>query len=619
MAKEGETYLDQLLNTVAPDWEDTSKQPEKNDEGAKKDMSEDNTTMEDSSLQEAMDILNSLPDMDGEEEISTSASDLADVMSVINDLPDMEEEQGDAGADMDELFDLLADTLPETGEEELPEEASSDGEPEMTPETDVPDMPDLADASAEEEEASDAPDMPDLADASAEEEEASDAPDMPDLADAPAGEEEASDVPDMPDLADASAGEEEASDVPDMPDLADAPTGEEEADMPDAVEAPAEEEAAPDLAAEEEPEEEAPFSIDSLPEEDYAAPQEEVSEEPAVSESSVAVDDIFQDALSAVGYSESEEGEESPDDIFSIGDMAELMDDPEEGVSSVPVAEPVMDGSRKAGKKKKKGPGFFKRIFGNIITDTTADEEERERQALERAKEKKEAEKAEKKKQAEVNKEEKAQLAQEEKERKQQQKAELAAKKAEKKEEKKRLKAERAAEAAQEVVGKINPVGATIVAIFFVTIGLATIFGSRLLERRGSLNDAENYFANEEYMLAYDAISSVNLKEDDETLYRRIRICSQMQKELNSYENYTSMGMRLEALDSLMKGIRYYDVNHAEAQNLQIGTAYDKLSRQIVEKLTGDFGISEDEARTILSLEDQEEYTMQLQQLVGSN
>lgn len=518
MAKEGETYLDQLLNTVAPDWEDTSKQPEKDNEGAKNGMSDENMSTEDTSLQEAMDILNSLPDMDDGEPENADDADLADAMSILNDLPDMEEEmQEDSGEDMDQLFDLLSDTLPETGEGEAAEDSFSGEEQEM--------------------------------------------------------------------------------------------------EMPEEAETMPEELEAPEMFGEE-PAQEAPISIDSLPEESDAGTESEPSEEVSVSADSVAVDDIFQDALSAVGYSENEQAGEEQEDIFSIGDMADLMDDPEEGVSSVPVAEPAA-GNLSA--RKKKGPGFFKRIFGNIITDTTADEEERARQAEERIKEKKAAKKAEKKKQAEATKEEKAQIAQEAKERKKQQKAELAVKKAERKEEKKRLKAEQNAEAAKEVEGKINPVGATIVAIFFITIGLATIFGSQLLERRSALSNAENYFANEEYILAYNAISSVNLRQDDETLYRRIRICSQMQKELNSYENYNSMSMRLEALDSLIKGVRYYDINRSEAQSLDIGTAYDKLSGQITEKLSGEFGVSEDEARTILSIADQGEYTARLQQIAGSN
>ena len=41
MAKEGESYLDELLNAVAPDWEDTSVSPESLMEEFEEEMDED--------------------------------------------------------------------------------------------------------------------------------------------------------------------------------------------------------------------------------------------------------------------------------------------------------------------------------------------------------------------------------------------------------------------------------------------------------------------------------------------------------------------------------------------------------------------------------------------------
>lgn len=294
-----------------------------------------------------------------------------------------------------------------------------------------------------------------------------------------------------------------------------------------------------------------------------------------------------------------------------MDDMGSVMDqEKEEGVSSVPAAEPVV-------RKEKKGPGFFQRIFGNVITDSTADEEEKERQREAELKQKKEEKKAEKKQQAEVTKEEKAQAAQEKKEHKKQLKAEQAAKKAE---EKKRKKEERLARAAQEaeVVGKINPVGATIVIILFVTIGMIAILGTNMLGRRSNLGNAENYFANEDYIRAYDAINSVKLKEKDETLFRRIRICCQLQKEVRSFSNYNTMGMKVEALDSLLKGMRLYEENVSEAQELQIQPAYEKLKSELLAGLSENFGMGENEVSELLAIPDQAQYTQRLQQITGA-
>lgn len=452
--KEGESYLDQLLNTVAPDWEDTSEQPERQIGNQIKEE------VEDVSLDDALSLLNDLPDTD---------EDSADI--------DHAEDADNSDEDIDELLNLLS---------ELDEGASTQSE-------------------------------------------------------------------------------EEDSEIPVMA-----------------------------------------LQPDKVPE-----PEAEEKEEP-ISEESVAVDDIFQDALSAVAYSENEEQEE---DLFSLDQVAEFVDDTEDGITQIPAADPV-SGADGEGKKKRSG-GFLKRIFGNIITEQTAEEEEKERLAEKAAQAKKAAEKEEKEKQAAVSKEEKAQLSQKEKERKKQLKAEQAAKKAEKKEEKKRIKAEQDAEAAKEVVGKINPIGAAIVIIFFVTIGALTIFGSKLLSRSSFLSQAENYFANGEFLQAYDMISNVNIKKDDEELYRRIRICSQMQKEVNSYANYTKLGMKLEALDSLVKGIGYYDMNRAEAESLKVLGELNSLESQVAASLYNDFGISETQARELLSLQDQAEYTRRLQDIVS--
>lgn len=517
MAKEGESYLDELLNAVAPDWEDTSVSPE--------------------SLMEEF-----------EEEMDEDVS-LEDALAILNDLPDSEEEYIDQLNREEEMDGLLG--LDESEYSGIPEM----DEPEMPlPDEGMPDLPIME---------SDAG-MPDLPIMGSDEE-------MPEPA-------EEIVVPEM--------------DEPELPPV-----------MPEDTPEPAEE--LPIM--EEEPEN--PVVMDAI------MPDDDMMQEPdgaGASDDGMDVDDIFQDALSAVEYSGVEDEQE---DLSVFGGADGQMDD---GIAVNPTADP-MERAKGKKSKEKKGPGFFARIFGNVITDQTAVEEENERQKEQKAAAKKAAKKEEKKKQAEASKEEKAQHAQEDKERKRQLKAEKAAKKAEEKEEKKRKKEERKAEeAAQEVVGKINPVGAAIVVIFFATIGILTVFGSMLLSRTTSLNNAENLFASGDYLKAYDTVQAASMFKEDEVLYRRIRICSQIQKEIKSYTNYTSMGMKLEALDSLVKGIHHYDENQAEAESLGISDQVQALKNQITANLNNDFGMGEQEARELLTIADRAEYTGRLQQMVSN-
>lgn len=166
------------------------------------------------------------------------------------------------------------------------------------------------------------------------------------------------------------------------------------------------------------------------------------------------------------------------------------------------------------------------------------------------------------------------------------------------------------------MVGKINPVGAAIVVIFFATIGILTFFGSMLLNRNTSLKNAENYFASGEYMQAYDTIHMIDVDEENDSLYRQIRMCAEIQKEIDSYVNYSSMNMQVEALDSLIKGIRFYDLNRPDADSLGIAGQVDRLGGQLSSSLSS-FGIDADAARDLLQISDQREYTRELEEIVN--
>lgn len=358
-------------------------------------------------------------------------------------------------------------------------------------------------------------------------------------------------------------------------------------------------------------------------------PQETKEPEPEVSREPVAVDDIFQDALSAVGYSGDEEDLEQKlnmssetqnenqdsqfDDILALDDIMQnesgVEEEPaEEGVQSVPV--------RKQKKEKKKKTSLWKRLFGNVITDETAALEEKEREEEEEVFLKKQAALIEKKKQSEADKEEKEKKNQKDKERKQQIKAEKEAQKAEKKAEKKRLKEEQAAMAETEVVGKINPIGATIVFILFATFGVLIMVGVWLLPRRANIKEAANEYANEKYIDAYQTISAVSIKEDEQALYDKIVLCSKLERQIQSYQTNVSMDKKLEALHALLQGLDLYNKKQDEVKALKIQKEFLQMKTQIITYLAQDYSLDEAQANEINAITDEAEYTHRLQDIV---
>lgn len=533
--KEGESYLDQLLNNASTSSQEAGVEQVKENAGK--------AELDNVGLQEALAVLNDLPDETG--------------------IP--------AKADPKEELEDLKNLYEEFGNEVIPEEAP---QPEPEPEEEM---------KLEEQE----PEEP-----------------VQSLVDPEKVEEEP----------------EQSEEV--QPEGFDEP---EESKMPEEEQEPAFEDMEAMLDLLQQPDAE----VEQEKQDTTEVPQETKEPEPEVSREPVAVDDIFQDALSAVGYSGDEEDLEQKlnmssetqnenqgsqfDDILALDDIMQnesgVEEEPaEEGVQSVPV--------RKQKKEKKKKTSLWKRLFGNVITDETAALEEKEREEEEEAFLKKQAALIEKKKQSEADKEEKEKKNQEDKERKRQIKAEKETQKAEKKAEKKRLKEEQAAMAETEVVGKINPIGATIVFILFATIGVLIMVGVWLLPRRANIKEAANEYANEKYIDAYQTISAVSIKEDEQALYDKIVLCSKLERQIQSYQTNISMDKKLEALHALLQGLDLYNKKQDEVKALKIQKEFLQMKTQIITYLAQDYSLDEAQANEINAITDEAEYTHRLQDIV---
>lgn len=345
----------------------------------------------------------------------------------------------------------------------------------------------------------------------------------------------------------------------------------------------------------------------------------------------LSVDDVYDDALSAVDYSEADEAPEFPeieeefvpqmdeDAGDDFGDLALdplVLDDSEAaGVSGEPlvVSDDTEADVQDIKQEKEKKDGFFKRIFGNIITEQSAEEEAKEREKEQADAEEKKAAKEEKKQQTAEEKAAKAEQAKEEKEKKAAAKAEQAAAKAAEKEEKKRLRAE---QEANEVVGRINPVGAAIVMVFFGLLCVAVVFGSQALSYTTSVKSAESSFEQRDYKNAYDSLAGVSVSDSSKELKQKVRMCMQLQREYDAYQNYYKMKMYLESLDSLIGGIRLYDANKAKAEQYDMLSQYNELESKLANQLYNEFGVSESQARNIIASETQKEYTDRLQAIL---
>ena len=236
-----------------------------------------------------------------------------------------------------------------------------------------------------------------------------------------------------------------------------------------------------------------------------------------------------------------------------IPDISEIPDIPMQEEEDISNILPQNEEKEDDGEKQ----SIFKKVFGNVVTDEIAEAEKKQ-----------EEEEAAKKEEAE----------------KQAQK-----------------EAEREA-AANEVVGKLNKVGVSIVAVFGVIILAGIIIGTNSFGNGLDKKKATNYFEMHRYSQAYESAVGTNMKEKNPEQYKKIVTVMKVQHALDSYQNYENVKKYPEALDALLMGLKKYDANKKTAYDLEIENDLASVYDKILDILSDEFGLSKSQAYDILSL-----------------
>ena len=80
--------------------------------------------------------------------------------------------------------------------------------------------------------------------------------------------------------------------------------------------------------------------------------------------------------------------------------------------------------------------------------------------------------------------------------------------------------------------------------------------------------------------------------------------------------SYNKIGMKLEALDSLIKGLTHYNEYYSDAEKYEVLDQYDEVKAQILSELSR-YGISEEDAIYYGSLENELQYREILMDIGG--
>ena len=303
------------------------------------------------------------------------------------------------------------------------------------------------------------------------------------------------------------------------------------------------------------------------------------------------IDDLF----SALGIDDGDMGSEDNyvknekdlDDMFEAASMDEMLLSDIEDIN-----EPKSEGSQDKGRKDKTKKTLSQILFG----EPDEDDIEAERQQL-IDKEKKKVVKEEKKAAKEEKKAEKTAALELKKKNADKAKKEKADRK------KAELEAELEAEKGQKQVP--TPV-VVIVFLAFALLGGLVYFGAQYFHYSEVIRKATDYFERQRYRLAYDEVSGVEVKKDDEELRDRIYTVMYVERLYESYENNMILGRPDKALDALLRGVEKYDEHYEEAVELDIVEDVDFCMGKIEAALAADFDLTKEQAYEIIALEGQE-------------
>lgn len=155
--------------------------------------------------------------------------------------------------------------------------------------------------------------------------------------------------------------------------------------------------------------------------------------------------------------------------------------------------------------------------------------------------------------------------------------------------------------------GRINQAAAVIIFMFFLSLAGVVIIGKDIVSYSNSISRATTEFERQRYTYAYKEIRGVEVKPADTELYDKIMTVMYVNKQLNSYYNYSANKAYPQALDSLLKGLQRYDKYIDLARSLGIEEDLNYIRIQIQEELDQVYNLTESEAMDIIEIKDNKE------------
>jgi len=151
------------------------------------------------------------------------------------------------------------------------------------------------------------------------------------------------------------------------------------------------------------------------------------------------------------------------------------------------------------------------------------------------------------------------------------------------------------------------------VAIFFTSFLAAVTFCTFAFANIGYESAAKTNYQKGDYKGAYESLNGLDhISAESQDIYNRAYVLMRLQRRLDAYNEFEQRGDSLGAIDSLIQGVQIRDGLTEYAASLEVGSQFEEIYQEILNTLSGMFGVDETRARELYDISDKVQYTMAL-------
>lgn len=181
----------------------------------------------------------------------------------------------------------------------------------------------------------------------------------------------------------------------------------------------------------------------------------------------------------------------------------------------------------------------------------------------------------------------------------------------EKKVKEKRVK-EKSISESQPPIKKLPRKKVILIGFLCFSLGVIITLIAFIFPYYSDIKNARAEFEQQNYEKTYELLRGRKLNEEEQLMYDKSVVLLKAERKYDSYQNYMLLGMKLEALNALIQGVRITEVLSDTAARLGVQEEFDAIRNKIISELELAFAVSLEQAQEWLQIEDNQIYSREL-------